>query len=360
MRSGPSSVVMAGNIGRDVRVSSWLGTSLLAGSVPVLDGSFEESDGQEIPERITLTVPVFDGGFSWDPAGDPRHPLADFGQRLNAVIEVRTPRGASWEVPLGWFQIEAWDLSDDESTVDVKALGLLQVVADDKFRGPEQPRVGGTFASEFRRLVSGGIPVSIDADLVDRACPSSFTWDEDRLSALYDLADAWPARIVTSADGTVQVKPPLGLVPVPILTLTNGVRGVLMTAPRSSSRVGRYSAVVARSSTDTPGSMPVEGEFLTTTGPFATSTYGVVRRRAASPMLNSTAAALAMAQTIAENSQRQARVIAVTLPPDPRIQRGDPVTLVWDGVIYRGWVQTVNLPLTVDGSAMKITVGCPL
>ena len=159
MRSGPSSAVMAGNIGRGVRVSSWLGASLLAESVPVLDGSFEESDGQEIPERITMTVTASDGGFSWDPAGDPRHPLADFGQRLNLTVTVRTPRGASWVVPFGWFQIESWDLSDDLSTVDVTALGLLQVVADDKFRGPEQPAAGGTFASEFRRLMSGGIPV---------------------------------------------------------------------------------------------------------------------------------------------------------------------------------------------------------
>lgn len=351
---------MAGNVGRGVRVSSWLGASLLAASVPVLDGSFEESDGQEIPERIILMVPAVDAGFSWDPAGDPRHPLADFGQRLNVTVDVRTPRGASWAVPFGWFQVESWDLSDDQSTVKVTALGLLQVVADDKLRGPEQPRLGGTFASEFKRLMSGGIPVAVDPVLADRACSSSFVWDEDRLSALYDLADAWPARIVTGADGTVQVKPPLGLIPVPVLTLTNGSMGVLMTAPRSSSRVGRYSAVVARSSADTATSTPIEGEFLTTAGPYAISTYGTVRRRAASPMLNSTASAVAMARTIAEDSQRQARVIAVTLPPDPRIQRGDPVALVWDDVTYRGWVQTVNLPLTVDGSAMKITVGCPL
>ena len=81
---------MAGNVGRGVRVSSWLGASLLAGSVPVLSGSFEESDGQEIPEQITLRVPASDGGFSWDPAGDPRHPLADFGQRLNVTVDVRT------------------------------------------------------------------------------------------------------------------------------------------------------------------------------------------------------------------------------------------------------------------------------
>jgi hypothetical protein len=360
VRSGPSDTVMAGNIGRSVRVSSWLGGTLLSGLVPVLGGSFEESDGQEIPERITIDVPVDDVGTSWDPTTNTRHPLADFGQRLYVVATLSTPRGASWEIPLGWFQVDSWNLSDDESTVSVKAIGLLQVVADDKLRGPEQPRTGGTFVSEFRRLMPGGIPVSIDAALVDRVCPSSFTWDEDRLSALYDLADAWPARIVTGSDGTVMVKPPLGLLPVPVLTLTDGASGVLMFAPRGSSRAGRYSVVVARSSADTAASAPVEGEYVTTAGPYAVATYGTVRRRYASPLLGTSAAATAAAQTIAQTSQTQGRVITVTLPPDPRIQRGDPVKLMWGSAVYLGWVQSVKLPLTVDGSPMQITVGVPL
>lgn len=360
MRSGPPPAVMAGNVGRTVRVSSWLGGSLLADDVPVLTGTFEESDGQEIPEKLTLTVGVDDVDLSWDPTGNPRHPLADFGQRLHVVASTFTPRGGQWDSPIGWFQIDSWDLTDDESKVAVSALGLLQVVADDKLRGPEQPRAGGTFVSEFRRLMSGGIPVAIDAALVDRPCPSSFTWDEDRLSALYDLADAWPARIVTGDEGTVWVRPPLGLVPVPVLTLTDGEAGVLMSAARKSSRAGRYSAVVARSSADSPLSAPVEGEYLTSSGPYATTTYGVVRRRAASPLLSSAAAAAAMARTIAENSQRQGRVITVTLPPDPHIQRGDAARLVWGGITFLGWVQSVKLPLTVDEQPMRLTVGVPL
>jgi hypothetical protein len=351
---------MAGNLGRGVRVSSWLGTTLLSASVPVVAGIFEESDSQQIPEKVTLTVPATDVGVSWDPKGDPRHPLADFGQRLFVITTVRTPRGATWEIPLGWFEIQSWDLADDESTLAVTATGLLQVVAGDKLASPEQPRPGGTFASEFRRLMSGGIPVSIDPALTDRACPSSFTWDEDRLGALYELADSWPARIVTNPDGTVQVTVPLGLVPSPVLTLANGTGGVLMTAPRSSSRAGRYSAVVARSSADTVTSTPIQGEYLTTTGPYGIGTYGVVRRRAASPMLATVPAAQAMARTIAEDSQRQARTITVTLPPDPRIQRGDPIGLAWDDLTYEGWVQSVRLPLTVDSSRMQLTVECPL
>lgn len=361
MRDGIPSTVRLRSLGRSPRVSSWLGATLLADQVPVDGAVFEESDGQEIPEKLTLSVPVSSQGRSWDPTGDPTHPLACYGQRLNVVLDVRTPRGQSWEVPVGWFQVDSWKLSDDESRVDVTALGLLVVVAEATFRGAEQPRAGGTFASEIRRLMPGGIPVSISPDLTDRACPSSFTWDEDRLSAIHDLVEAWPARMMVSADGTVMVLPPLGLTPEPLLTLTDGSDGVLMSAPRADSREGRYNAVVARSSADDSDSTPVEGEYESLTGPYAVTTYGVVRRRVASPLLASTTAAQSLARTVAEDSQRQARLVTVELPPDPRIQRGDALALVWGEDTYQGWVRRATLPLTVKGAApMTLTVECPL
>ena len=67
----------------------------------------------------------------------------------------------------------------------------------------------------------------------------------------------------------------------------------------------------------------------------------------------------AAARTHAENSQRQGQLIDITLPPDPRIQRGDAIALVRPEATYLGWVQKSTLPLTVDGAPMKLTVGVP-
>jgi hypothetical protein len=363
MRAGPDDVTARGALRRSLRVSSWLGAQLLAEDVPVSVGSFSEDDTQQVPEALSLTVPVYAAGRSWDPGSDTQHPLARFGQRLNVTVELANPRGSTWDVPLGWFQVHSWAVDDVAGTVEVSALGLLQVAKEDTFRGPEQPRSGGTFVSEFRRLTPGGIPVSISDALTDRACPRSFSWDEDRLGALYDLADAWPARITVAADGTLQVLPPLGVAPVPVVTLTDGQDGVLMSAPRDDTREGVYNAVVARSSADTTDSTPVEGEFQTTTGPYAVGTYGVVRRRYASPLLGTTGAAYAAARTITESSQRQGRVIEVEMPPDPRIQRGDAVRLLWGGVPYLGWVTKAVLPLVVrrgQADPGRLTVGVPL
>jgi hypothetical protein len=359
VRAGPSDRIARSSLRRGVRVSSWLGSRLLAESVPVLSGAFEEDGSQEIPEKVTLTVNRVTPSRSWDPTADPRHPLAKNGQRLNVTSIVASPRGRQWELPLGWFQVEDWEISADESTVSVTALGLLQVPAGDDFASPEQPRPGGTFASEIRRLMSAGIPVSIDPALADRPCPGGFVWEQDRLTAIYDLAGAWPARLQTGADGVVRVLPPLGLIPEPVVTLKHGTGGVVIQAPRKDSRAGVYSAVVATSSEDSATSTPVSAEYVTTAGPYAVSTYGVVRGKISSPLLGTAAACYAAARTHAEASQRQGQTIEVVLPPDPRIQRGDAVALERPEGTYRGWVLKAAFPLTVDGTAMTLSVGVP-
>lgn len=360
MRPGGPDEVYRGNLRRFPHVSSWLGTRLLADSIPITAGTFTEADGSQIPERITLTVPLNTKRF-WDPGDDPEHPLARFGQRLYVATTVITPRGAEYYTPLGWFQIQDWDISADETTVTVEATGLLQVVADDKFPRPEQPRAGGTFKSEIARLMTDGIPVEFDDALVDRACPRSFEWQDDRLAAIYSLADAWPARVLTSETGLVRFLPALGTVPDPVLTLTDGEGGVLISAPRKDSREKVYTAVVASSSTEDPDSAPVSAEYVTTSGIYAASTYGYVRRRYASPLLSTAAECKSAAQKIAEDSQRAGRVQTVTLPPDPRIQRGDSVRLIWQGVPRVGWVRGTSMPLMVDksGTPMTMEVGLP-
>lgn len=358
MRPGPPSSVLAGNIDRSVRVASWHGAELLAADVPVDSGTFEEA-AQEIPEKITIVVPVRGRGGPWAPGEDPTHPLARFGQRLNVVIDTRSSRGLTWETPLGWFQIQDWDLNDDETAVTVVATGLLQVVADDTLPRPEQPAAGGTFVSEVRRLMTGGIPVEIHEDLVNRSVPGSHQWEEDRLSALYDLADAWPARILTGSDGVVRFRPPLGDSPVPVAELSDGENGVLISAPRGDSRDGVFTAVVASSSADDPNSTPVSAEYITPSGIYAPASYGLVRRRYASPLLATPAACLSAAKKIAQDSQRQGRTQTITLPPDPRLQRGDVIRYLWDGAVRTGWIQETRLPLTVDGAAMSLTIGLP-
>ena len=358
MRAGAPSKVLATSAGWAPIVASWLGSTLLAADVPILSGRQTVQGSQMVPERVTLTVPAVADGRSWVPGEDPTHPLARFGQRLAIDVNVTASRARSWRSQLGWFQVQDWSESADGATVDVECVGLLQRPSDDRLPAPSSPASGSTFVSEFRRLMSGGIPVSIDAALVDRACPLSFAWAEDRLGALYDLADAWPARILTGGDGIVRVLPPLPDTPTPVLTWTDGQGGVLMSAPASDTRDGIYTSVVVRSSaTDATNRVPVQAEAFAGQVEYQSDTYGVVRKFYSSPLIATDAQAQATAQTMLADSLRPARQITVTLPPDPRVELGDAVSTVWDGVTRDGWVVGYTMPLTATGGAMTVTVG---
>lgn len=354
MRQGPPDAALSSSAGWRPLVASWHGSTLLAERVPVLDGTMAASARSQIPEQLSLRVPALDGGRSWLPGVDPMHPLARFGQRLAVSIEV-TARRRSWVTRLGWFQVQDWAESADGSAVDVTCVGLLQRVADDGLPTASSPSPGSTFESEFRRLMSGGIPVMIDPQVDDRAVPLSFSWDTDRLGALYSLADAWPARLSVDGDGVVRVLPPLAGTPIPVLSWTDGQGGVATSAAQADTRDAIFTSVIAVSSaTDDANRAPVYAEARA--GGIFGEVYGAVRRRYSSPLITNAAEASAAAQMILADSLRPARRLLVSLPPDPRVELGDPVSVTWDGVEHRGWVVDYRLPLVVGGE-MSVTVG---
>lgn len=376
MRDGPDLGVLAGAFRWSPIVSAWKGTTLLAARVPVASGRLSANASQEVPERLTFTVPdrapETGGGphRSWVPE-DPDHPLGQYGQWVQVDIRVRSSvRPVEWITRLGRFQIQDWDHDDIAREVRVECVGMLQRPLDARFRVPESPRVDGTFASEFRRLMVPGVPVEIDPALSDRPVPQSFQWQEDRLSALYEIADAWPARLRMDDAGTVRVLPPLPDQPDPVLILTEGERGTVIGAPRRASRDGVYNVVVARSSrTDDPSSAPLQAVRVVQYGPLAPERYGEVVKFWSSPLASTVEQLDASAATMLANSVRPAIRQRVTTVPDPRIELDDAVQLVRgvtakttvrrteNATVTRGWVVGYDLPLTVEDGPMTITVG---
>ena len=161
--------------------------------------------------------------------------------------------------------------------------------------------------------------------LGDRACPAGFTWDEDRLAALYDIADAWPARIRTDSWGNVMVLPPLPDRAEPVLTLTDGEGGTVVDAPSADTREGRYNMVVARSSAD---GVTASGVAKVESGPLAADgDYHPVPMFYSSPLLLTDAECVAAARTRLASVLRPTMIRKVSLAPDPRVELDDCVEL---------------------------------
>lgn len=352
--SADSRAILAGSFTYLVKVSSWLGEQLLAEDVPIADG-YEDSDRSlNVPERVTFTVPKIKDGFDWTPTR-PDHPLYAGGQTLKVSLGI----GAGTDGP-EWFQrgefliIEA---EEDRFQITVTCAGLLTLIDEAEFVSPFQPT--GTIASTVRDLIEPALTADLDAAPADRSVPvASVNWDTDRLAALGELLDAWPATAQMNENGYLEV--------VPAVTPTTAVRsftdqagGTIISSAGASSRDGGFNVVVATGYTTDGGE--VRGTAYVNSGPW---TYGGLANPLpvpfgyASPLLTTTDQCTAAAATIRDRKMREAALEAysVICVPDPTIQLGDPVTVTTDHV--SGLLCTVErlyLPFT-PGSSMTLKV----
>lgn len=355
MRPGPTDEALAGTVGWEPVVSSWLGGRLLAAQVPVSQGRITWSASQDVPESLTMTVPRVDGEMDWCPGADTEHPLARYGQELDVSIRVTSSvdPSAVWLVRVARVLITGWS-DDDEQSVTVTGKGVLHRLVRARLTSPMQPV--GSLVSEVRRLLPAGMGLAVDSALVDRACPAGMSWSGTRLAAVREVAAAWPALVRADEWGQVRMRAPLGeVLSRPALRLHDGERGTVVAAPRSDDGDDAYNVVVARSSA--AGVEDVQAVARWTSGPLsADGPLGEVVREWSSPLITTAAQAEASARTMLESGVRPASVLPVTCASDPRVELDDPAEVVRDGVRTWGRVVGVDLPLTVADGDMRVDV----
>jgi hypothetical protein len=348
---------MTGSFTIHTRVESWLGGELLDDDIPAV--SLEETVDRTlaVPERVSLKVPLRDRGVSYDPTLDPAHPLAPYGQQLRLLVGVQLAHGAIEWIPRGWFLIDEASVEGD--SVTVTAVGLLTLIDEARFVSPFQPT--GTFASTLRKLVEPALTVTIDSTLTDRSVPTSMVWDEDRLGALNELLDAWPADAYVTNEGYLAVVPAVDPT-VSVLTLTDGTGGTLVDRSASVSRDGAATVVVARGEStagavvqgtaydQSGGPLAYDGNFNPLPVPFF---Y-------ASPLLTTNAQANAAALTVLRRRQRASRQdLEIEAVPNFALTAGDLITVESErlGIAEQNAViETLTMPLSAGGGSMKAGV----
>jgi len=346
MRAGPSEKELSTATSWLPRVQSWLGGTLLDGDIPVLSGRLTWDASNNVPDQLKMTVPRFDGRKDYLPS-TPDAALARFGQQLDVTIRV-----GGVDVRMGRYLIVDW--SSDESVIQVTAAGLLQIAVDARLLEPTSPRDDGTLRSEFIRLLPGQVSAQFAGGVVDRPIARSMSWDENRIDALWDIADAWPAVLRPDAWGQVIVKPPVQVSPFPVLSVSDGERGTLVSVPRSDTRDGAYNIIVARSSAD---GVDAQAIAQVTSGPMGVSTYNPVPRFYSSPLLTTVDQCQATANAMRDEAGRRSSILKVTMAPDPRPELDDTIGVTREGVLNLGVVVAVDMPLTVRDGDMRVDVG---
>lgn len=346
----------------EARVDSWLGQTWL-GRVPVKAGSVTWTTSQQVQGTLSLTVPRIgavsqdEGARDWTPLA-PDSPLAAMGQVLHVQVTVASLVSTDrWDIPLGRFLITQWEVGSTDIRITGKS--LFQHLEDDRLTSPTVPYSGGTLASELRRLVGGHMGVIVSDALTNRPCPS-MSWGESRIDAVYEIADAWPARLREGPDGVLYVLPPVpAITERPETTLTDGEAGTVIGVTRQGSRAGIFNRIVARGQEqDDAGQPRFQAIIDQTTGPLRTSgPYGIVTRFFSSPLITSKQAALNSATTMLATSVRQKTTVPVTHTPNPTLTLDTPVELITaniDGaatITQWGIVTSTEIPLVYSGTS---------
>ena len=346
----------------EARVDSWLGQTWL-GRVPVKAGSVTWTTSQQVQSTLSLTVPRIgaagqdEDSRDWTPLA-PDSPLAAMGQVLHVQVTVASLVSTDrWDIPLGRFLITQWEVGATDIRITGKS--LFQHLEDDRLTSPTAPYSGGTLASELRRLVGGHMGVIVSDALTNRPCPS-MSWGESRIDAVYEIADAWPARLREGPDGVLYVLPPIPTITErPETILTDGEAGTVIGVTRQGSRAGIFNRIVARGQEqDDAGQPRFQAIVDQTTGPLRTSgPYGVITKFFSSPLITSKAAAFDSAATMLATSVRQKTTVPVTHAPNPTLTLDTPVELITaniDGaakINQWGIVTSTEIPLIYSGTS---------
>ncbi|MEH0547281.1 hypothetical protein QA802_30610 [Streptomyces sp. B21-105] len=339
-----------------IRAESWLGGQLLADSIPVATGSESRDRSLAVPERITLSVPRRDRGVQWDPL-TPDHPLASYGQLLRIDYGVDLPGHTEW-INRGWFLVTDTDTDDD--TVTVTLQGLLTLIQEADLVAPFQPASTDTLATVARSLVEPALTVSVDSALTDRAVPLGMQWDTDRLGALNELVDAWPADARVTEDGYLLLEP-LNDAGTPVLALTDGVGGTVVKWQGAASRDGGFNAVVAQGE-DASGNQIQGVAYDREAG--SPLRYGgnynplPVPYKFSSPLLKTvTQCRDAAASTLVRLRRTASRKLHVTMVPHPGLMTGDIVSVTGAGLTAQPCIiESLTLSYSTDAMTLNVRV----
>lgn len=342
-----------------IRAESWLGDTLLADDIPVADGSESRDRSLNVPEQISLTVPRRDRGFDWSPGTDPTHPLAAYGQQLRIDYGIDTGGGQTEWINRGWFLITESSTGGD--TVAVTCTGLLSLIDEAKLVAPYQPSSTDTLGSTIRGLIEPALTVIFDGTLTDRAVPIGMQWDTDRLGAVTEVLDAWPADATVTEDGYLFVGP-VSDSGTPVLSLTDApATGTVIQWQGATSRDGAFNAVVAQGE-DSAGNQ-IQGVVYdaNSASPFfyggAFNPFPVPYSYQSSLLTTVAQCRSSAAATLRRLRRTSSRKLGITMVPHPGLVTGDIVSVTGAGLTAAPCViEALSLPYSPGEMSLTVRV----
>jgi hypothetical protein len=309
--------------------------------VPINDGLVSAS----LTNRVTRTA-SFTLSDEWFPRSidDPFSPY-----RAVVRIFAGTGYGNGSEEVFPVFTGRVYDVNRDANgSVTFRADDLAADVVAYPFEQPTNSNTGSTILAQIRTLILQALPqAQFGTDTADDATTPKLTWDEDRGKALDDLSEALGSRWYALGDGSFVVRPFPYAVATPVVTLTDGVQGLLSTAQVSITRDGTANSVtvVAERMDGTDPVRYVARDITPTSPTFFGGKFGKVSQiiKIQTPLTTGQAQTLARKQLSAATALTQQWSADVV--PDYTLEPGDTVRLSYRGLQADQVVDSITYPL---------------
>jgi hypothetical protein len=288
--------------------------------VPVYSGSINATLNSQVTRQLTLTTdealwPVFETDL-----------MNPYTNELRVFQGVR----AGSSPPYEWqtFRGRVSQVQLDQGHLSVSAKDRAGDVEEADFLFPTASNVGLSLLSQFKQLVSDGVPdATFGASTFLNFPTPNVVWESGRSSACDDLANAGNAFWYALANGDYVMRTvPWTIAQVALLTLRDGPTGSLYTATPQRSRENVFNAVsVAGERAD--ATTPVVG-FVTETDPtsvlYPTSGFGVKAKQISISTISTQDQALSTAQSYLNQFESLTVSWSLTMPGDPSMELGDP------------------------------------
>jgi hypothetical protein len=321
------------------------------GSAPITGGTFTADASTFDRYRVDLEVAP---DREWLPSTW-SDPLVPTDRTVRLYAGARWPDGTSERFRVSTTYVDAVDVSRPSGAVKVETFGRVRRVSQAGLpargvqvadRMPGVDFVGWIVA----QALGHPVPTTVEPGVDVRSVGPRETWQGDPWAAVEDVADSGGAEAYFDRMDRLTIRP----APTPrtgddVVTLRTGESGTLVDYRSRVDRSGVNRARVAFTSAG--GERDVVSTATLTSGPARwEGPYGRVRgdfTRYGNP---SQAQADRASSAFLSRMGGILRACELTAAPDPRVECGDTVRIVWaNGAVERHVVTFVSWPLLLDG-----------